>query len=246
MQDLNVDSFGGSGVFTWSHKYLNQVLTTGDDPVVKNPLLKAALMKIQREDFVPEASKDKAFQDIDVQLEDGEVLNKPTLIAEMLELLDIKESGKYLDIGTGSGWLAALLGAATGPKGVVYSMERLESAARAAVNNIRKYPDLQNVFVIFRDGSNGLPEYAPYDGIHVSVAMSEVPVIIKSQLAIGGRLVIPTVQKDVRLIVRISQNEYRESVHAGYYFDPIKEGVVMAAPATASADPVNSTTNTSS
>jgi len=242
MQDLNVDSFGGAGVFAWTHKYMNQVLTTGDDPVVKNPLLKAALLKIQREDFVPEVSKDKAFQDIDVQLEDGEILNKPTLIAEMLELLDIKESGKYLDIGTGSGWLAALLGVATGPKGVVYSMERLESTARKAVDNIRKYPDLQNVLVVFRDGSNGLPEYAPYDGIHLSVAMSSVPVIIKSQLTIGGRLVIPTMQKDVRLIVRISQNEYRESVHAGYYFDPIKEGVVMAVP---KAPPAN-TTNTAS
>lgn len=244
MQDLNVDSFGGSGVFAWSHKYLNQVLTTGDDPVVKNPLLKAALMKIQREDFVPEASKDRAFQDIDVQLDDGEVLNKPTLIAEMLELLDIKESGKYLDIGTGSGWLAALLAASTGANGVVYSMERLESVARDAVDNIRKYPDLQNVFVIFRDGSNGLPEYAPYDGIHVSVAMSEIPVIIKSQLAIGGRLVVPTVQKDVRLVVRISQNEYRESVHAGYYFDPIKEGVVMAAPKPATPTDEENVANT--
>ncbi len=228
MQSISVDDFGGSGVFAWSHKYLNQVLTTGEDPVVKNPLLKSALMKIQREDFVPESSKGKAFQDIDVLLEDGEVLNKPTLIAEMLELLDIKESGKYLDIGTGSGWLAALLGASVGPKGVVYSMERLESIARKAVDNIRKYPDLQNVLVIFRDGSNGLPEYSPYDGIHVSVAMEEVPVVIKSQLAVGGRLVIPTIQKDVRLIVRISQHEYRESVHPGYYFDPIKEGVVMA------------------
>lgn len=228
MQDINVDDYGGAGVFAWSHKYLNQVLTAGDDPVVKNPLLKSAIMRIQREDFVPESSKGKAFQDIDVMLEDGEVLNKPTLIAEMLELLDIKESGKYLDVGTGSGWLAALLGAATGSGGVVYSMERLESAARKAVDNIRKYPDLQNVLVIFRDGSNGLPEYAPYDGIHVSVAMEEVPVVIKSQLAIGGRLVVPTVQKDVRLIIRVSQNEYRESVHAGYYFDPIKEGVVVA------------------
>lgn len=230
MQDLNMDDFGSAGVFTWTHKYLNQVLTTGEDPVIKNPLLKTAFMRVQREDFIPEKSKDSAFQDIDIQLEGGEILNKPTLIAEMLELLDIKESGKYLDIGTGSGWLASLLGVATGPRGVVYSMERLESVARKAVDNIGKYPDLRNVLVVFRDGSNGLPEYAPYDGIHLSVAMSNVPVGIKSQLAIGGRMVVPTVQKDVRLIVRISQNEYRESVHAGYYFDSIKEGVVMANP----------------
>lgn len=222
----NVDSFGGPGVFTWTHKYLYQVLTTGPDPVAKNSLLKKALQKIQREDFVPDRIKDKAFQDVDLEIESGEIMNKPTLIVEMLELLDIKESGKYLDIGTGSGWLAALLGYATGAQGVVYSMERLESVARGAVRNISKYAELKNVLIIFRDGINGLPEYAPYDGIHVSVAMAEIPVMIKSQLAIGGRLVIPTIQNDVRLIVRVNQNEYRESVHPGYYFDPIKEGVV--------------------
>ncbi len=224
----DIDSFGGAGVFSWTHKYLNQVLTTGQYPVVKNPLLKKALMKIQREDFVPAVSKDKAFQDVDVLIEDGTILNKPTLICEMLELLDIKESGKYLDIGTGSGWLAALLADAVGPKGVVYTMERVESIARKAVENVRKYPELINLFVIFRDGSNGLPEYSPYDGIHLSVAMAQIPVVIKSQLAIGGRMVIPTLQNDIRLIVRISQNEYRESVHQGYYFDPIKEGIEMA------------------
>lgn len=229
MQDSNDNSIG-SGVFTWSHKYLNQVLTTGPNPVLKNPLLKKAFMKIQREDFVPERSKLSAFQDVDVLLENGEILNKPTLIAEVLELLDIKEAGKYLDIGTGSGWLASLLGSAVGSKGIVYSMERLESVARMAVDNIRKYPDLRNIFVIFRDGSNGLPEYAPYDGIHVSVAMQDVPANIKNQLAIGGRLVVPTVQKDIRLIIRTSQNEFRESVHKGYYFDPIKEGVVRVDP----------------
>ena len=228
MTDINIDTYGGSSVFTWSHKYLYQVLTSGDDPVVKNPLLKKALLNVQREDFVPENQKGNAFQDLDVQLDQGSVLNKPTLIAEMLELLNIKESGKYLDVGTGSGWLAALLGYAVGSKGVVYSMERLESVAKQAVNNIKQYSELNNVLVIFRDGTSGLPEYAPYDGIHMSIAMSEIPVIIKSQLAIGGRLVIPTVQKDVRLIVRISQTEYRESVHPGYYFDPAKEGVIFA------------------
>jgi protein-L-isoaspartate(D-aspartate) O-methyltransferase len=224
----DIDSFGGSGVFSWTHKYLNQVLTTGQYPVVKNPLLKKSLLKIQREDFVPAVAKDKAFQDIDVLIEDGTILNKPTLICEMLELLDIKESGKYLDIGTGSGWLASLIAEAVGPKGVVYTMERIESIARKAVQNIRKYPELVNLFVIFRDGSNGLPEYAPYDGIHMSVAMSQIPVVIKSQLAIGGRMVIPTLQNDIRLIVRVSQNEFRESVHQGYYFDPIKEGIVVS------------------
>lgn len=227
MNTYDVDNYGGASVFTWTHKYLCQVLTSGQTPVVKNPLLKNALQRIQRDDFVPETCKDRAFQDIDLEIEKGEYLNKPTLIAEMLELLDIKESGKYLDIGTGSAWLAALLGESIGPKGVVYTMERIESIARNAVVNIRKYPQLKNVMVIFRDGSNGLPEYAPYDGIHVSVSMNEVPVILKSQLAIGGRMVVPTLQKDIRLIVRLSQNEYRESVHPGYFFDPMKEGVVL-------------------
>lgn len=226
MDDINIEQYGTSAVYSWTHKYLYQVLTSGNDPVVKNPYLKKALLHIQRDDFVPDIYKDKAFQDIDIELEKGELMNKPTLILEMLELLDIKQGGKYLDIGTGSGWLAALIGHAVGPSGVVYTMERIESIARMAAANLKKYPALQNVLVIFRDGRNGLTEYAPYDGIHVSGKMEEIPEVIKSQLAIGGKLVIPTDNNDVRLVVKVSDNEFRESVHKGYYFDPIKEGVV--------------------
>lgn len=226
MDDRQIDLYGGSSVLTWSHKYLCQVLTSGKDPLVKNPYLKEAVYRIQRDDFVSEKEKDKAFQDVDIEIEQGEVLNKPTLIVEMLELLDIKKGGRYLDIGTGSGWLAALLGYAVGEKGVVYSLERIESIARMAFSNLRKYPELRNVMVIFRDGSNGLREYAPYDGIHISGSMSQIPQIIKAQLAIGGKLVVPTIENDVRVIVRVNENEFRESVHRGYYFDPLKEGIL--------------------
>ena len=226
MDERELEQYGGSSVLTWNHKYLCQVLTSGKDPLVKNPYLREAIYRIQRDDFVPEHEKEKAFQDIDLELEKGEIINKPTLIVEMLELLDIKKGGRYLDIGTGSGWLAALLGYAVGEKGVVYTMERIESIARMAVTNIRKYPELNNVLVIFRDGINGLKEYAPYDGIHIAGSMSSVPEIIKSQLAIGGKLVVPTIENDVHLIVRINEHEFRESVHKGYYFDPIKEGIV--------------------
>lgn len=221
----NIDAYGGSNVFSWTHSHLYTVLTSGSHPIVKNELLKNALKKIQRDDFVHEAHAGIAFQDSDVHINKGEILNKPTVVAHMLELLQLKEAGRYLDIGTGSGWLAALIGEAIGPQGTCYTMERIESIARTAALNLKKYPELRNVVVIHRDGSNGLPEYAPYDGIHCAVAFDEVPVILKKQLKLGGKLVIPKTDNKLHLIIRISEEEYRETVHEGFFFDPIKEGV---------------------
>mgnify|MGYP005698771459 CR=1 FL=1 len=221
----NIDSYGGSNVFSWSHGHLYTVLTSGSNPIVRNALLKKALKKVQRDDFVHDAHSGIAFQDTEVHIHKGETLTKPTVVAQMLELLHLKEGGRYLDIGTGSGWLASLIGEAIGPKGTCYTIERIESIARSAALNLKKYPELNNVVVIHRDGSNGLPEYAPYDGIHLSIAFKEVPEILKKQLKLGGKLVIPRVNNQLHQIIRISEDEYRETVHEGYFFDEMKEGV---------------------
>lgn len=221
----NIDAYGGANVFSWSHSHLYTVLTSGANPIVKNPLLRKALKRIQRDDFVHEAHTGIAFQDTEVHIHKGETLTKPTVVAQMLELLHLKEGGRYLDIGTGSGWLASLVGEAIGPTGSCYTIERIESIARNAALNLKKYPELKNVVVIHRDGSNGLPEYAPYDGIHLSIAFDEVPDILKKQLKLGGKLVIPKTDNKLHQIIRISEDEFRESTHEGYFFEQFKEGV---------------------
>jgi|SRR3990167_443509 len=225
MPSINLDRYGGSGIFTWSHEYLNRVLTTGKNPLIKTINLKNAFRTVKREDFIPEEFQEFAYQDKDLDIGYGCVLNKPTVIADMLSLLNPKLGGKFLDIGTGTGYTAALLGVAAGVNGVVYSLERVQFLVDIARMNLAKYPDIKNVEIVFRDGSQGLPDLAPYDGIHISASLPKVPEIFKNQLRVGARLVAPTEEKDIRLVERISTREFKETIKKGYFFDTMKEGI---------------------
>jgi len=225
MSTINLDRYGGSGIFTWSHEYLNRVLTTGKNPIIKTINLKNSFRSIKREDFIPEEFQEYAYQDKDLNIGYGCVLNKPTVIAEMLALLNPKLGGKFLDIGTGTGYTAALLGVAAGVKGVVYSLERVQFLVDIARLNLAKYPEIKNVEIVFRDGSQGLPDFAPFDGIHISASLPKILGIFKNQLQVGGRLVVPTENDDIRLIERISTREFKETVKKGYFFDIMKQGI---------------------
>jgi len=225
-KDFNIDEYGGYTAFMWNHEYLVKILTTGKNPVAKGLYLKNALRSIRRGDFVPTKQLEKAYQDIEIEIGYEERLNKPTVITQMLELLKLKIGGTFLDIGTGSGWTAALMSYAAGAEGKVYSIERLQLMVQIARDNIAKYPNLNNLNILFGDGSDGLAKYAPYDGIHVSAAFETIPSTLINQLKIGGRLVAPTVDNDIRLIERLGAEEFKETIHKGYFFKAIEEGVV--------------------
>ncbi|MFQ5493160.1 MAG: protein-L-isoaspartate O-methyltransferase [Candidatus Dojkabacteria bacterium] len=225
MNAINLDDYGGPQAFSWTHEYLVNYLTIGKHRIVKQPLLKNAFRKIRRDDFVPQEVKQYAFEDRELEIGYGEVINKPTEVAQMLGMLKPQFGGKFLDIGTGSGWVAALLAMAAGEDGEVYSLERVQFLVDIARLNLQKYPNVSNVRVIFRDGSKGLKDYAQYDGIHIAAAYKEVPEDIAIQLKIGGRLVVPTLEKDIRLIERKSEDEFDETTHKGYFFKAIEEGV---------------------
>ncbi|WKZ28051.1 MAG: protein-L-isoaspartate O-methyltransferase [Candidatus Dojkabacteria bacterium] len=225
MPAINLDDYGGANAFSWTHEYLQNYLTNGKHRIIKRPLLKNAFSQIHRSDFVLKEFEAFSNEDRELDIGYGEVINKPTVIAEILELLSIKLGGKYLDIGTGSGYVAALLGMSVGDDGIVYSLERIQFLADIARINLSKYPDLQNVKILFRDGSNGFSDYAPYDGIHIATAFDEVPKSILVQLKIGGKLVMPTTFNDIRLYERIGEDDFEETVIEGYKFDPMQKGV---------------------
>jgi protein-L-isoaspartate(D-aspartate) O-methyltransferase len=222
---LNLDKFGSYNTFSWTHDYLIQVLTTGKNPIVKKQNLITAFRTVKREDFVPESVKPQAYEDKDLNIGYGCVLNKPTVIAEMLSLMEPVWGGNYLDIGTGSGYIAALLGVAAGENGKVSSVERVQFLVDIAKLNIAKYPDIKNVNLYLKDGSLGLRESAPFDGIHTSVAFEKVPDFIANQLKIGGKLICPTVEDDVRVVERVGENEFKETVVKGYFFTDVQQGI---------------------
>jgi len=225
MPAINIDDYGGASTFKWTHRHLVKILTGDVNSPVTNPRLKVAFRAIDRADFVPEKLLDVAYEDRELDVGYGASLDKPTTIAQMLNFLDPFLDGNYLDVGTGSGWAAALLAFATGVKGKVFSVERVQFLVDLARINIEKYDDINNLEIIFRDGSKGLPERAPYDGIHSSVAYKKIPEVLKEQLKIGGKLVSPTIEDDIRVIERINENEFVENVHEGYFFEEVIEGI---------------------
>ena len=222
---INLDKFGSYNTFKWTHDYLMQVLSTGKDPLIKKQNLLTAFRTIKREDFVPESLKESAYEDRDLNIGYGCVLNKPTVIAEMLSFLEPVWGGNYLDIGTGSGYIAALLGIASGESGSVYSLERVQFLVDIAKLNIAKYPELKNITIYLKDGSTGLKEKAPFDGIHCAVAFEKVPDFISNQLKIGGKLICPTVEDDIRIVERTGEDSFKENVVKGYYFENVMTGI---------------------
>lgn len=142
------------------------------------------LMTVKREQFVPPACIKLAFADTTIPLGHGAAMLTPAIEAKFLQALQLRKSDKVLEIGTGSGYMAALLGARSDH---VYSVEiEPELAARARANLQRQCAD--NVTVIEGDGARGWPAQAPYDAIVLSGSVPEIPEALLAQLKVGGRL----------------------------------------------------------
>jgi protein-L-isoaspartate(D-aspartate) O-methyltransferase len=224
--NMNNFTYGSPKPFSWTHEYLTKLLTEGGKSIVRTTNLQNAFKIVDRADFVPENQQAEAYQDHDIDLIHGAKLDKPTVIAQMLQLLHPAPGGNFLDIGSGSGYSAALLGVAGGNGSKVYSLERNQYLAELARINLKKYPFLNNVEIIFKDGALGYPEKAPYDAIHVSAEYATVPQQLLKQLKIGGYLAIPISDKQLAIYYRAGELEFRETRHKAYFFDKIQTGIV--------------------
>jgi protein-L-isoaspartate(D-aspartate) O-methyltransferase len=154
---------------------------------VENPRVLAAMRSVLRHRFVPEKYRSRAYEDSPLPIGNGQTISQPYMVAVMTELLDPQPGDKILEIGTGSGYQAAVLSRLVDR---VYTIEIVPELAENARRALLAC-DCANVEVITGDGYRGLPEYAPYDGILVTAAPAEVPEPLIEQLAVGGRLVIP-------------------------------------------------------
>lgn len=215
-----------SGVFTWSKDYLFKVLTEGKNAAIYDPKIAAAFRAIDRADFVLDKHKDLAYQDTDIDLGYGETLTRPTFIAQMMQHLAPKFGGKYLDVGSGSGYFAVLLGFIAGETGSVFSIERIGWLWEMSKSNAKLYEEeVSNIKFLYRDGIEGLLPEAPFDGIHISFAIEQIPQNIKMQLKVGARLVVPSTHNDLRIVERIDEENFTEEIIPGYVFEKGKEGI---------------------
>jgi protein-L-isoaspartate(D-aspartate) O-methyltransferase len=146
-----------------------------------------AMAEVPRHLFVPAGSVDQAYEDYPLAIGEGQTISQPYIVALMTECLALKGSAKVLEIGTGSGYQAAVLGRLAGR---VFTIEIHEPLARRAAATLERL-GAKNVKVRSGDGFFGWPEEAPFDGIIVTCAVAEVPPTLFAQLAEGGRLVVP-------------------------------------------------------
>jgi len=157
--------------------------------------VKKAFLKVPREEFVPNELKDKAYIDMPLPIGHGQTISAPHMVLIMTDRLDVQEGQKILEIGTGSGYQAAILAELIDPqnkgKGHVYTIERLESLAEFARRNLEKTGYSNRVTVLLGDGTLGYPEEAPYDRIIVTAGAPRIPKPLEKQLAVGGKIVIP-------------------------------------------------------
>jgi len=149
-----------------------------------------AFLNTPRELFLPDNLKNHAYVDTPLEIGNGQTISAPHMVAIMCEELDIKKDQRILEIGTGSGYHAAVVSKIVGPKGHIYSIERFASLTNFAKQNLDK-ANIKNVTVIEGDGSEGYEEHAPYDRIYVTCAAPETPPPLIRQLKEGGKLLVP-------------------------------------------------------
>ncbi len=156
-----------------------------------------AMLKVPREEFVPEPYKDLSYEDRPLPIGFGQTISAPSIVAYMIELLDPDLGMTVLEVGAGSGYAAAVLAEIVAPssnnekKGHVYGIERIPELAELARKNLKKTGYDGRVTIIVGDGTKGLPEKAPFDRILVSAAAPRIPEPLVDQLKIRGRMVIP-------------------------------------------------------
>jgi protein-L-isoaspartate(D-aspartate) O-methyltransferase len=157
-----------------------------------------AIAEVPRELFVPDDLRQEAWENVPLPIGSGQTISQPLVVARMCELLELTGEETVLDVGTGSGYHAALLARLARH---VHSIEVHASLSRRAAENLRA-AGVTNVTLEVGDGSRGLPRHAPYDAINVAAAAGgAIPPALAEQLALGGRLVAPVETGDQRLVV---------------------------------------------
>jgi len=188
------------------------------DKGIKEEILKA-IQIIDRKNFVSENNLEEAYEDHPLSIGYGQTISQPYTVAFMLQELELKKGDRILEIGTGSGWNAALMSYLVGENGEIYSVEVIKELAEKAKEILGDY---KNVFVFNMDGSRGLAQYAPYDKIILTAAPKQMPEEIKKQLGDGGILLAP-VGEYMQKLVKITRKKDRftETGKGDFIFVPL-------------------------
>lgn len=183
--------------------------------------IEKAFLEIPREKFIPTIFEKHAYTDTPLDIGQGQTISAPHMIAIMCEELDLKKGQKILEVGTGSGYHAAIVAKIIEPTGHVYTIERHKNLAEKAKQNL-KNANIKNVTVEIGDGSEGLKKYAPYDRIYVTCAAPIIPQPLIDQLKDPGKMLIP-VGGTICTLVLVEKNngKIKTENHGGCAFVPL-------------------------
>ncbi len=210
---------------TYRHKGLRRQLVTAlHEKGINDKEVLKAIGRLPRHYFLDRAFEEWAYQDKAFPIGNAQTISQPYTVAQMTSLLEVQPREKIMEIGTGSGYQAAIL-AILGAR--VYTIERQEllyKRAKALLDQLRP----GNVRCFYRDGHRGLPEFAPFDKILVTAGARDLPPLLLDQLRTGGRLVIPIGEGENQILYRItrhSETDYHKEAMGNCRFVPFQEGV---------------------
>lgn len=188
---------------------------------IRDQAVLKAMREVPREEFVDEVMKDNAYGDHPLPIAEGQTISQPYIVAYMTEALELTPADRVLEIGTGSGYAAAVLSRIVKS---VHSVERLHGLVQNAGQRLERL-GYTNIIIHEGDGTLGWPEQAPYDAIVVTAGAPNIPQPLLEQLALGGRLVIPVGNScDVQVLDRVrrlSEHDYRSEQLCGVRFVPL-------------------------
>jgi protein-L-isoaspartate(D-aspartate) O-methyltransferase len=186
---------------------------------IRDPRVLQAMREVPRHLFVPPALRAEAYEDRPLPIGEGQTISQPYIVAAMTVALAPDPAGRVLEVGTGSGYQAAVLGRLARQIITIERHVSLAEQARAALSAA----GITNVRVLIGDGSQGLPEEAPFDGIIVTAGAPEVPQVLLQQLGDEGRLVVPVGPSHYQTLTVITRNEndFQTSHGEGCVFVPL-------------------------
>ncbi|MEZ5367156.1 MAG: protein-L-isoaspartate(D-aspartate) O-methyltransferase, partial [Bryobacterales bacterium] len=158
-----------------------------------------AFRNVPREEFLPEELAEFAYHDTPLPIAEGQTISQPYIVALTIQSLSLRGSERVLEIGTGSGYAAAILAHVARE---VFTVERIEALAEEARGRLERL-GRRNVHVLCGDGTLGWPEHAPFDAIAVAAGGPQIPNALRSQMTVGGRMVIPVGQGSSQVLIRV-------------------------------------------
>jgi len=198
-----------------SQELINSMIVSG---VLPTPRIIEAFQAIDRKYFVPEALSEATYVNAPLPIGKNQTISQPSTVAFMLELLAPQKGEKILDIGSGSGWAAALLCVIVGESGFLLGLERIDELLEVGQKNLQRF-DFKQCHIHKASEKLGKPGKT-FDAILVSASAEEIPYELFSQLKIGGRLVIP-VRNSIFRFKKISETEIEKEEFEGFSFVPL-------------------------